>query len=122
MVDDPKKVMMAIPEPDAVREAQFFILRQIDEKLTKNEARMDRVVKDLHDVKERVVRIEGGNIPAQLDALRNDHKLLWDRVNVLEADRNARVGAGKFLEWIWRFGPWMLMVILAVWSVLRGEK
>lgn len=117
--EPPRQVMMSVPEPDAIRQAEFIMIQRISNQLDKNEARMEKIAESLHDVQIRVVRIESNGISDDLKSIKTDIARLWARIEVLEADRNARSGSMKILEWFYKLGPWIAAAVAGWFAVTK---
>lgn len=89
-----------------MREAELLILRQIHEQLQSTNNKVDKLTETVQDLREDMARMEGTE--TAVSDLKAENKLLWEKITVLEADRNARAGAAKFVDYIYRFGPWLL--------------
>lgn len=109
-MDEPRKIMMPVDEPGAVRQMEVEAFRQIAEG-------MKALNIDMRDVRERLIRIESN----QLDRTVKDHSA---RIDALERERDTRSGRDGVLAAICKSPAvaWAVGIVAAAWLALHGGK
>lgn len=108
-VAEPRKIMMAVDEPGAVRQMEVEALRHINEALTVLTA-------DMRDARERLIRIESN----QLDRTVQSHAT---RLDALEREKDRRDGATGIIATLWKspVAGWLALLAGGAWAVLTGR-
>lgn len=117
----PRRVMMSVSEDHALREAELLTLRQIANALENTNRRLEGMQESLNDARERLVRIESTTVDATVADLSEKLGKALQRIDMLEADLDQRRGASKLVEALHKFGPWLLGMAAAVYTLMLGK-
>lgn len=86
-------------------------MRQLGEQLTK-------VQDSVADVRERLIMLEANTLHTVVEGLQKQLTTALARIDVLEADKDARKGAQRGLttaaDWLYKIAPWIFATALVV--------
>lgn len=120
-MNDP--IMMAVDERRAVDQMHIEATRKLTDSIERLNDKFDDHAKTLHSIDTRLTRIEARGTEAELARIWTKVGVIKDEVDTLKADKSRRDGAVGFLEWLARFGPWLLAFALAVLAFVGwGQK
>lgn len=109
------EVVTSIPVPEALVKAMFESIRRVEDGQTRHQQL-------LMDARERLIRMENTDHSAQIIALNDTIESLESRIQLLEDERRERMGMGKLLDAVVKFGPWLLAVLGMIVAFMVGER
>lgn len=122
--DEPDEVMMPVTKPQALQQIEIQVLRQISDTLVAQGKSLTTMTERLHDVRERLIRIESQEMSKKLEQVEReaatarekivgDLNKACDRINTLEAAQDRRSGAVGLVEWFAKYTPWLVAILAA---------
>lgn len=100
---------------DGTVEAILIALSGIHDSIRSQNAASTEDRKLLHEMHERLIRIEVEGLAGKVESLET-------RVDALERDRDRREGAVSAFEWLSRFGPWLLTIVATAAAVIGWDR
>lgn len=119
-------LLMPVTDDHAARLIEIEALRQITDNLKGLRDEIKEARGDVSDVRERVIRIEAGQLDRQVETNTTAIGKLAERIDALERDKDRRDGAVSGLEWVFKNWPGILgffalvFLILTVSGKLKG--
>lgn len=102
---------MPVSDEKATHLIEIEALRQVVDNLRQLNKRSEEQTKLLHEMDNRLVRIEANKIDRTVEKLRAD-------VDELQAESHRRLGAFGLVEWLTKFGPWLAALAAAALALI----
>lgn len=112
---DRGQLLMPTSDVDAAKLIEIEALRSIADNLKRLNDSAVETGKTITDVRERLIRIESNRVDTRVEELEK-------KVEDLERDKYRRDGAMSGLEWVSKFGPWLLSLALAILALMGWDK
>lgn len=116
-----EQVFMSVPKSDALAAAEIHAIRQMaeavnaqtkffGEALAANTRSLERAVEKLDEVNERLIRVEEQKYGKAIEAVQDELRSAFRRINDLESTRDKQSGAKALFDWLRVTTPWLFAV------------
>ena len=109
------ELLMPVSDDHALRRFEIEALQRINDNLRLLNSGQAEMVKGMHAIDIRLTRIESNSVSTEISELKND-------VDELKAAKLKHEGAVGTMEWISRFGPWLLAFVLGIAAIAGWER
>ena len=126
-------VMMNVPHPEALRQAEIHAMRQMadavtaqtkffGEALAANTRSLERAIGKLDEVNERLIRVEEQKHGKAIEGLQEELRGAFRRINDLESTRDQQKGAKVLVDWLRQTAPWLIALGAAALAAAGWER
>jgi hypothetical protein len=97
-------------------------LRQLNGSLQSVVTSMQEDQRLLHDIHERVIRIESNRLESQVSELERKFDKMGEKVDALERDRDRRDGVMGLAGWLAKHAPWLVAILISAFAIVGIDK
>jgi len=109
------EIFSAVSPSEVIEQSHMMVLRRLSDDMTS-------VLKDVREVRDKVINIEAQNMMGKVGALEVDMKGAVARINDLESERDKRTGVQDFVGWLMKNTPWLIALGAAASAfLLKGH-
>ncbi len=120
--DEASQLMMPHTPADAAQLIMIEALRGLTDSVKQLQTSNGELLRQVSDIHTRVVRIEANRLDREVQQVKQDLVEAKAEIDELKADKNRRDGAVGLLEWLGRFGPWLLALALGILAFMGFSR
>ena len=117
-MSDGPKIMTAMEPADVSQMAMIECVRQVADNGKTTNRLLEQMQVELRDVRERVIRIEAGQLEVEVDEVKQHMTSFRGRLEALEAKENQRAGARAAADALLKYGPFVIALMTALFILL----
>lgn len=112
------KIMTAMDPSDVSQMALIECVRQVADNGKTTNRLLEQMQVELRDVRERVIRIEAGQLEVEVSEVKQTQTSLRTRIEALEAKEYQRAGARAAADALLKYGPFVIALVSALFVLL----